>query len=47
VQEKQVEAQPARKAQWEPMRLTPVGNLGTVMQAMAGSGPDALGMMNP
>jgi hypothetical protein len=47
VQKGQVEAQPAPKAQWEPMRLTPVGNLGTVMQAMNGSGTDTLGMMLP
>jgi hypothetical protein len=40
-----MKAQPAPKAQWEPMRLTPVGNLGTVMQALAGSPNEGVASM--
>jgi len=32
--------QPDEKAQWEPMRLTPVGSLGSVLQVQMGSGLD-------
>ena len=31
---------PPNKKAWAPMQLTPVGNLGTVMTAMMGSGAD-------
>jgi hypothetical protein len=38
--------QPAKKAQWEPMRLTPVGNLGSIMQGGVGSKNDGGGTFN-
>ena len=44
MQEHQPKAQPAPKAQWEPMLLTPVGNLGAVMQGSTGSKNEAGGM---
>jgi hypothetical protein len=37
-------SRPAEKAQWEPMRLTPVGNLGSVMRGSAGSANDGGGV---
>ena len=42
MQENQLQTVPARK-EWEPMRLTPVGNLGAVMQGANGSVPDTGG----
>jgi len=29
--------EPRRKEQWEPLRLTPIGNLGTVLRTTGGS----------
>ena len=29
--------QPAKRAQWQPMRLTPVGQLGSVIRGTVGS----------
>ena len=38
--------EPTKRAQWEPMRLTPVGNLGSVMQGGGGSKNDGGGTFN-
>ena len=39
----QAEMRPRDKDAWEPMRLTPVGNLGTVMTDKTGSVTDTGG----
>ena len=39
----QESSQPDEKAPWEPMQLTPVGNLGSVMRGAGGSKNDGGG----
>jgi hypothetical protein len=41
----QVQLEPESKETWEPMRLTPVGNLGAVMRGNTGSKSDAMTTM--